>query len=168
MGRHLSPRYGQVILVGRYPGQLITTLMQSVFSLAPKVVRKCGSKHWFPVVHTDSRSIIWCMVTWLPNFLGWVDLLSYEAPLWPPKHRARALSTELWRTHGERGHILGLYLTHVLHTTRISNVKIILNGEKMKAGECEDEVISMSRAWDVWLFKVMTPISWIIYRFSQG
>ena len=29
----------------------------------------------------------------------------------------------------------------------------------MKAGKCEDEIISMLRAWDVWLFKVITPIS---------
>ena len=55
--------------------------------------------------------------------------------------------------------MLGSYLTRVLHTARISNVKIILNGEKMKAGECVDEVSSMSRAWDVWLYNVITPIS---------
>ena len=30
-----------------------------------------------PVVQMDSRSLWRCMVTWLPNFLGWVDLLSY-------------------------------------------------------------------------------------------
>ena len=29
--------------------------------------------------------------------------------IWSPKHRAGTLSTELWRTHGERGHILGSY-----------------------------------------------------------
>ena len=29
---------------------------------------------------------------------------------------------ELGRTHGERGHILGLYLTRALHTARINNV----------------------------------------------
>ena len=26
-----------------------------------------------PVVRTDGRSLAWCTVTWLPNFLGWVD-----------------------------------------------------------------------------------------------
>ena len=31
----------------------------------------------FPVVRTDR----WCTVTWLPHFLGWVDLLTYGAPL---------------------------------------------------------------------------------------
>ena len=30
--------------------------VQSVFSWAPKVVGKCGSKHWFPVVQTDGLS----------------------------------------------------------------------------------------------------------------
>ena len=30
--------------------------VQSVFSWAPKVVRKCECKHWFPVVRTESRS----------------------------------------------------------------------------------------------------------------
>ena len=50
MGRHLSPRYGQVILVR---GTLLWQLsidhnidVQSVSFWAPKVVRKCESKHW--------------------------------------------------------------------------------------------------------------------------
>ena len=49
---------------------------------------------------------------WVPS---WQD-----SNLSSPKHRAGALSTELRRTHGERGHILGSYLTCVLHTARIS------------------------------------------------
>ena len=32
---------------------------------------------------------------------------------------------ELRRTHGERGHILGSYLTRVLHTARISKVDVV-------------------------------------------
>ena len=36
-----------------------------------------------PVVRTDGRSVGQCMVTWLPNVLGWVDLLSYGVPLLP-------------------------------------------------------------------------------------
>ena len=32
-----------------------------------------------PVVQTDGRSIVLCTVTWLPNFLGWIDFLSYGA-----------------------------------------------------------------------------------------
>ena len=111
---------------------------QSVFSWALKVVRKCESQHWFSCgadSHSGGRVVIRCTVTWLPNFLRWVDLVSYGASLWPPKHWASVLSTELRRTHGERGHILGSYLTRILHTARISNVKIILYGETMKAGK---------------------------------
>ena len=57
-----------------------------------------------------------------------------DSNLWPSKHRAGALSTELRRTHGERGHILGLYLTRVLLTAKISNVDVVLCGERMFAG----------------------------------
>ena len=35
--------------------------------------------------------------------------------IWPPKYRAGALSTELWGTHGEQGHILCPHLTRILH-----------------------------------------------------
>ena len=47
-------------------------------------------------------------------------------------HRAGALSSELRRTRGEQGHILGSYLTRALHTARISNV--VLYDERMKDG----------------------------------
>ena len=57
---------------------------QSVFSWAFKVDRKCESKHWFSC-GVDGRSlgrvVGRCTVTRLPNFLGWVDFLSYGAPL---------------------------------------------------------------------------------------
>ena len=83
MGRHLSPRYGQVILVSGYP--VLTAVnwsqLQYQFSCAPSLRLNIG----FPVMRTDGR----CTVTWLPNFLGWLDLLSYGAPL------ARALRLEL-------------------------------------------------------------------------
>ena len=69
------------------------------------------------------------------------------------KHKAVALSTELRRTRGVRGHILGSYLTRVLHTAWISNVEIVLYGERMKDGKflssvniCEDEIINMPLA----------------------
>ena len=54
MGRHLSPRCGQVILVS---DALFWQLsvdhnidVQLVFSWAAKLARKCESKHWFPCV----------------------------------------------------------------------------------------------------------------------
>ena len=82
MGRHLSPRYGRVILVSGYPDLIAVN-----FFWAPKLARKCESKHGFPVVRTDGPSLVWCTVTYqiLPNFLGWVDFLSYRAP---PTRRA--------------------------------------------------------------------------------
>ena len=49
------------------------------FLWAPKLARKCESKHWLPC-GADGRSGARCTVTWLPNFLGWIDLLSYGAP----------------------------------------------------------------------------------------
>ena len=90
MGRHLSPRFGQVILVSGYPVSIAVNwshrwcpkCVHYQFSCAPKLARKYEIEHWFPVVRTDGR----CTVTWLPNFLGWVDLLTHGAPL----ARARA------------------------------------------------------------------------------
>ena len=87
MGRHLSPRYGQVIIVSAYP--VLTAVnwsqhwcaicVQYQSSCAPKLARKCEIEHWFPC-GADGRSFVRRMVTWLPNFLGWVDLLTHGAP----------------------------------------------------------------------------------------
>ena len=49
--------------------------------------------------------------------------------LWPPKLRGALYPLELRRTHRERGHILGSYLTRVLHTARISKVDVVLCGD---------------------------------------
>ena len=84
MGQHLSPRYGQVILVSGYPVSTAVNWSQRwcpkclhyQFSCAPKLATKYEIEHWCPMVRTDGR----CTVTWLPNFLGWVDFLSYGAP----------------------------------------------------------------------------------------
>ena len=54
--------------------------VQSASSWPPKVVRKCESKHWFSFCEDGRRSVGRCTVTWLANFLGWVDLLSYKVP----------------------------------------------------------------------------------------
>ena len=51
MGRHLSPRYGQAILVSGYP--VLTAVnwcaicVQYHFSCAPKLARKCEIERWF-------------------------------------------------------------------------------------------------------------------------
>ena len=74
MGRHLSPQYGQVILVSGYP----VFDVQLVFYWAPKLARKCESKHWFPC-GADGRSYGHVITKFsrmgrLPHFL------SYGAP----------------------------------------------------------------------------------------
>ena len=56
MGRNLNPRYGQVILVSRYPvltavnwsQHWCATCGQFEFSYAPKRATKCEIEHWFP------------------------------------------------------------------------------------------------------------------------
>ena len=72
------------------------------------------------------------------------------------RNTGRALyPLELRRTHGKRGYILGSYLTRVVHTAGISNVAVVLCGERIKDGKfyarwnkCEIELISIPRAWD--------------------
>ena len=54
--------------------------VQSAFSWAPKVARKCESKHWYACGADGRAAGGRCTVTWLPNFLGWVDLLTHDAP----------------------------------------------------------------------------------------
>ena len=54
--------------------------VQSAFSWAPKVARKCESKHWYACGADGRAAGGRCTVTWLPNFLGWVDLLTHGAP----------------------------------------------------------------------------------------
>ena len=70
--------------------------VQSASSWAPRVVRKWESKHWFSCgVEGLPGAVGWCIVTWLPNFLGWVDLQSYGAP---PMRTLHACGAPLWRT----------------------------------------------------------------------
>ena len=70
--------------------QLITTLMCnmctiSVF-LCSQTCQKVRLTIGMSVVRTDGRSFVRCTVTWLPNFLGWVDLLTHGAPLARASH----------------------------------------------------------------------------------
>ena len=87
MSRHLSPRYGQVILVSGYPvltavnwsQHWCTICVQYQFSCATKLARKCEIEHWFSCGADGRAGCGRCTVTWLPNFLGWVDLLTHGA-----------------------------------------------------------------------------------------
>ena len=62
MGQHLSPRYGQVILVSGYLFWQLSidhnVDVQSVSSWAPKVVRKYESKHWLSCGADGRRSVV--------------------------------------------------------------------------------------------------------------
>ena len=70
MGRHLIPRYGQVILDSRYP--ILTAVNWSQhwcaicaeyqFSYAPKRARKCEIEHWFPC-GADGRAVYGHVIT---------------------------------------------------------------------------------------------------------
>ena len=64
MGWHLNPRYGQVILVSRCPVLTAVKWWQ----------------HWCAISFLLCPQTS-CMVVWLPNFLGWVDILTHAAPL---------------------------------------------------------------------------------------
>ena len=63
--------------------------VQNQFSCARKLARKCEIEHWLPC-GADGQAGGRCTVTWIPNFLGWVDLLSYGAPT------TRARGASLW------------------------------------------------------------------------
>ena len=81
VGRHLSLRYGKVILVSGYP--VLTAVNWSQHWCAIYVCNLwCG--------RTGGR----CTVTWLPNFLGWVDLFTHGAP---QARFARQSSATNWR-----------------------------------------------------------------------
>ena len=68
---------------------------------------------------------------WVPDRIRTYDLPNTGRALYP---------LELRRTHRERGHILGSFLTRVLHTARISNVDVALCGERMK--DCKSSFFS--------------------------
>ena len=65
IGRHLSPRYGQVIVVSGYPVLTAVSWWQRWCAISflnqlspglPKVARKCESKHWY-ACGADGRSL---------------------------------------------------------------------------------------------------------------
>ena len=76
MGRHLSPRYGQVILVSGYP--VLTAVNWSQHWCAIKCARKCESKHWFPC-GADGRSY-GHVITKFSRMGRLPHILSYGAP----------------------------------------------------------------------------------------
>ena len=88
MGRHLSQGYGQVILVSGYPALTAVNWSQHWCAIhgcdislpvLPNWQKSVRIKHWFSS-GADGRAGGRCTVTWLPNFLGWADLLTHGAP----------------------------------------------------------------------------------------
>ena len=86
MGRHLSPRYDQVILVSGYPVLTAVNWSQDWCAICLQYQSSCAPKlesvieHWLPCGADGRAGWGRCTVTWLPNFLGWVDLLTHGAP----------------------------------------------------------------------------------------
>ena len=68
-------------------------------SWAPKLARKCEIKHRFPFGAKDGHWVARCAVTWLPNFLGWVDYLSDGAPLKKKRSLSSLKKTSLMINH---------------------------------------------------------------------
>ena len=72
-----------------------------------------------PVVRTDGRSGGRYTVTWLPNFLGWIDFLSYVASNWARdqlKYQQKTLKTT-WVRPSEPSPCafpVGAWYSHVL------------------------------------------------------
>ena len=85
MGRQVSPRYGQVILVSGYPVLTAVNWSQHWCAICEQYQSSSASKlarkyEWTLVALWCGRTGRRCTVTWLPNFLGWVDLLTHGAP----------------------------------------------------------------------------------------
>ena len=65
MGRNLSPRCGQVILVSGYPvidHNIDVQCLGNITSCAPKLARKCEIEHWFPC-GADGRAVYGHVIT---------------------------------------------------------------------------------------------------------
>ena len=113
MGRH------PVLTAVNWSQYWCAICVQYQFSCAPKLTRKCEIEHWLPCGadgRTGGRAGGWCTVKWLPNFLGWVDLLSYGAPL---TRALRAWSSAIIEFHNLR--IIFLLPKYIYHpTSRVS------------------------------------------------
>ena len=73
---------------------------------APKVARKCGSKHWYTCGadgRSRRRSVGRCTVTYLPDFLGWVDYFIFLPMVlsWRASRTRASLIYFTWDGFGE-------------------------------------------------------------------
>ena len=101
MGGHLSPLYGQVIVVSGYP--VLTAVnwsqnwcaicVQYQFSCAPKLARKCEIEHWY-ACGADGRLIVRSVYGHvITKFPGMGRFTYHSAPL----ARASRARAPLWR-----------------------------------------------------------------------
>ena len=89
MGCHLSPRYGQVILVSGYPVLKAVNWSQRgcAISIRLHLGSQSSKKVWDITLLSlwSGRTVVrwdgWCTVTWLPKFLLWIDFLTHGAQL---------------------------------------------------------------------------------------
>ena len=90
-------------------------------SCAPKLARKCWIEHWFPCSADGRAAGGRCTVTWLPNFLGWVDLLTHGAP---QARFARQSSAMIWLAY------VLLWMTYYLPFENLRHFKIVLLSQR--------------------------------------
>ena len=95
LGRNLSPRYGQAILVSRSTFdscQLIKTWMYNIRLQAPKLARKCEIKHWY-ACGADGRKVGWSVYGHVIAEFSRMDrfskLLGFELSPWSNKISAQ-------------------------------------------------------------------------------
>ena len=121
-----------------------------------------------PVVRTDSRSdshsVALCTVTWLPNFLGWVDLLSYGAP---HARASTAMKGNSKRPSGNSLCILGAQNKHLgaASQTLLTKVKLRLQRRLLLTQDPVlqfFEFIGALRASWVFMFFFRLSSNWVV------
>ena len=100
---------------------------------APKLAIKCVIKHWFPC-GAEGRSFSQCMVTRLPNFLGWIDFLIHGSP---PKMGS------VWALN-ERSSTVHVYKRNLAHINY--NISSTLAATKLSPGTNNNNVLNYRSA----------------------
>ena len=85
----------------------------------------CGSSYFTLVYLWCGRTVIRCTVTWLPDFLGWVDLLTHGAMLrsWALTFRQSKLNN--WNFEVLKNFIIGENWCESYLTRTMQNIKTL-------------------------------------------
>ena len=115
-------------------------------------------------VRTVRRSVGLCTVTWLPNFLGWVDLLSYGAP---HARASTAMKGNSKRPSGNSLCILGAQNKHLgaASQTLLTKVKLRLQRRLLFTQDPVlqfFEFIGALRASWVFMFFFRLSSNWVV------